>query len=215
MQSSGLEDEFSYSEEIVDDPLEPYNRVITSFNDSLYFIVLNPTATGYSAVVPEGSRIGIRNFFHNILFPIRFVNNILQLKFAKAGIETARFLINSTMGFVGFLDPAKSCFCLETPDEDFGQTLGFYKIGSLFHIDWPFIGPSNFRDSVGYVGDLFLNPINYIPNMWIVMGIHIFEKINQTSLHLGEYEKLKKESVDYYLQIRDSYEQFRKKEIKE
>jgi phospholipid-binding lipoprotein MlaA len=216
MQSSDLEDEFSYSEEIVADPLEPYNRVITSFNDSLYFILLDPTAKGYAAVVPRGSRLGIRNFFHNIMFPIRFVNNILQLKFAKAGIETARFIINSTMGIAGFLDPAKSCFCMESYDEDFGQTLGFYKMGSIFHIDWPFIGPSNLRDSIGYVGDFFLNPINYIfPNMWIVTGIHVFEKINHVSLHLGEYEKLKKESVDYYLQIRDSYEQFREKEIKE
>ena len=88
-------------------------------------------------------------------------------------------------------------------------------MGSIFHIEWPFLGPSNFRDTLGFIGDLFLDPINYIPNFWIVTAIHAFEKINKTSLHLGEYEKLKKESVDYYINIRDSYEQNRKKLIKE
>ena len=213
--SDDLEDEFSYSNEIVADPLQPFNRVVTSFNDSLYFWAMKPAAEGYSALVPKTPRIGVRNFFHNIMFPIRFVNSILQFKFEKAGIEIARFVVNSTIGVLGFVDTAKDCFCLETTDEDFGQTLGFYKIGSIFHIEWPFLGPSNLRDSVGYIGDFFLNPINYIPNMWIVTGLHVFEKINKTSLHLGEYENLKKESVDYYLQIRDSYEQFRKKEIGE
>ena len=91
----------------------------------------------------------------------------------------------------------------------------FYHMGSIFHIDWPFLGPSNFRDTIGFIGDFFLNPINYIPNFWIVTGLHAFEKINKTSLHLGEYEKLKKESVDYYIHIRDSYEQYRNKQIKE
>ena len=213
--NSYLEDEFSYENEIVSDPLEPYNRAITSVNDKMYFWLLEPVSSGYSKVLPEEPRIGIDNFFKNITFPIRFVNSILQFKFAKAGIEIARFVINSTIGFAGFGDPAKSCFCIETEPEDSGQTLGFYHMGSVFHLDWPFIGPSNFRDTIGLIGDFFLNPINYIPNMWIVTGIHVFEKINKTSLHLGEYEKLKKESVDYYLLIRDSYEQYRDKEIKE
>ncbi len=212
---SVFDQDISFENEIVADPLQPYNRFIASVNDKMYFWALKPVATGYSAVLPEQPRIGIRNFFHNLTFPIRFVNSILQFKFEKAGIEIARFVINSTMGIAGLADPAKSCFCIETTDEDFGQTLGFYKIGSIFHIEWPFLGPSNLRDSIGYVGDWFLNPINYLPNMWVISGIHIFEKVNNISLHLGDYEKLKKESLDYYLNIRDSYEQLRKKEIKE
>ncbi len=212
---STFEDEFSESSTIVADPLEPYNRVITSFNDKMYFWALKPVATGYSKVVSKGPRLGISNFFRNITFPIRFVNSLLQFKFKKAGIETLRFIINSTVGLAGFGDAAKYSLKLQPQDEDFGQTLGFYHMGSIFYIDWPFLGPSNLRDSIGWVADFFLNPINYIPNMWIVTGLHVFEKINKTSLHLGEYEKLKKESVDYYIQIRDSYEQYRNKQIKE
>ena len=212
---SNFEDEFSTENSIVADPIEPYNRVITSINDEMYFLLLEPTSSGYSKILPESSRIGIRNFFHNIAFPIRFINSLLQFKIQKAGLELSRFIINSTMGVAGFADPARDCFCMFTEEEDFGQTLGFYGIGSIMHIDWPFIGPLNLRDTIGYIGDFFLNPINYIPHMWIVTGIHVFEKINQTSLHLGEYEKLKQESVDYYLQIRDSYEQYRRKEVQE
>jgi phospholipid-binding lipoprotein MlaA len=214
-EASTFEDEFSETSDIVADPLEPYNRLATSFNDKMYFWALEPVSSGYSKIVPEGPRIGIKNFFRNIAFPVRFINSLLQFKFEKAGIETVRFIVNSTIGLAGFGDAANYSLKLEPQDEDFGQTLGFYHIGSLFHIDWPFLGPSNLRDSVGYVVDLFLNPINYIPNLWVVTAIHVFEKINKTSLHLGEYEKLKKESVDYYIQLRDSYEQYRNKEIKE
>jgi phospholipid-binding lipoprotein MlaA len=213
-EASTFEDEFPAKNEIVSDPLQPYNRIITSFNDRVYLWGLKPTATGYSKILPETPRIGIRNFFHNLMFPIRFVNTILQLKFEKAGIETARFVINSVIGVAGFGDPAKSCFNLKPHNEDFGQTLGFYGTGSIFHIDWPFIGPSNLRDSIGFVGDMFLNPINYLPNTWVILGINIFEKINKTSLHLGEYTNMKKESVDYYMHIRDAYEQYRNNQIK-
>lgn len=212
---STFEDEFSESSTIVADPLEPYNRVITSFNDKMYFWALEPVSSGYSKAVAKGPRIGINNFFRNIAFPIRFINSLLQFKFEKAGIETVRFIINSTIGLAGFGDAAKYSLNLEPQNEDFGQTLGFYHIGSICYIQWPFIGPLNLRDTIGYIVDLFLNPINYIPNLWIVTGLHVFDKVNQTSLHLGEYEQLKKESVDYYIQIRDSYEQYRNKEIKE
>ncbi len=212
---STFEDEFSESSDIVADPLQPYNRVITTINDRMYFWALEPVAKGYSHVVSEGPRISISNFFRNITFPVRFINSLLQFKFKKAGIETVRFIINSTIGLAGFGDAAKYSLKLQPQDEDFGQTLGFYHMGSIFYIQWPFLGPSNLRDSIGYIVDFFLNPINYIPNMWIVTGIHVFEKINKTSLHLGEYEKLKKESVDYYIQIRDSYEQYRNQQIKE
>lgn len=212
-----IEDEFlSKTEKIVADPFEPYNRVIFGFNDKVYTWALEPTAKGYSKVIPEKPRKWINNFFNNLLFPVRFVNNLLQLKFKRAGVETLRFLINSTIGIAGFGDIATSQFHLKSYNEDFGQTLGFHCMGSIFHIEWPFIGPSNFRDTIGWVGDMFLDPINYLPtNIWVIIGIYTFKKINQTSLHLGEYDKLKKESLDFYTFMRDLYEQNREKLIEE
>ena len=198
------------------DPLQPYNRMWYGFNDRMYFWVLKPTATGYSKVVPGFFRRCISRFFKNLAFPIRFVNSVLQFKFKKAGIETARFLINSTIGIAGFGDPAKKYFHLQTSPEDFGQTLGFYHFRRPWHLEWPFLGPSNTRDTIGTVGDLFLDPVNYIvANYWVAAAVYAFKKLNNISLHLGEYEKLKKESVDPYSFIRDLYEQNRIKLIKE
>ncbi len=212
-----LEQEFSQSSENyqVCDPLYGYNEKVTKLNDKLYFWVLKPTAKGYSKIIPKGVRSAIVRFFKNITFPIRFVNSILQFKFKKAGIEISRFVVNSTVGLAGFFDPARSWFHLSTSPEDTGQTLGFYGFKRPIHLDWPFLGPSNTRDTIGMVGDWFLNPIDYIPHFWWVTAIYVFKKINYTSLHIGEYEKLKKESVDFYPFLRDLYEQNRLKLIKE
>ncbi len=200
---------------IVNDPLEPYNRAITEFNDKAYFYALKPVAKGYAKIVPETIRLSIDRCFKNLEFPIRFVNNVLQLKFKNAGIELTRFVINSSIGIAGFMDPAKKWFHLEPKKEDFGQTLGYYHMGSVFHIVWPFIGPSNLRDTIGKAGDIFTQPASYLLDWWILLAARAFEKINYTSLHIGEYESMKKAAVDYYIFIRDSYEQMRIKQIKE
>ncbi len=211
-----LEKEFGPPEKvIVNDPIEPYNRAITTFNDKAYFYALKPVAKGYAKVVPETVRMSIDRCFKNLEYPVRLVNNLLQLKFKGAGIETARFVINSTIGVAGFTDPARKWFHLEPREEDFGQTLGRYHMGSVFHIVWPFIGPSNLRDTIGKTGDIFTQPATYLVDWWILLAARAFEKINYTSLHIGEYEAMKKEALDYYLFIRDAYEQMRIKEIKE
>jgi hypothetical protein len=95
------------SAETVPDPLEPLNRAFFEFNDKLYFWMLKPVATGYKTVVPEEVRVCTRNFFHNLAFPVRFVNNLLQGKFFGAFEETCGFLVNSTVG-LGGLSPQRS-----------------------------------------------------------------------------------------------------------
>jgi len=211
-----LEKEFGPPEKVlVRDPLEPYNRAITTFNDRAYFYALKPVAKGYAKVVPEMVRISIDRCFNNLEFPIRLVNNLLQLKIKGAGIESARFVINSTIGIAGFGDPAKKWFHLEPHEEDFGQTLGYYKMGSVFYIVWPFIGPSDLRDTIGKAADIFTQPATYLVDWWILLAARAFQEINYTSLHIGEYETMKKEALDYYTFMRDAYEQMRIKEIKE
>ncbi|MBU4033587.1 MAG: VacJ family lipoprotein, partial [Proteobacteria bacterium] len=93
---------------IASDPLEPVNRVFFHFNDKLYFWVVKPAAQGYSYFIAEDVRMCVRSFFKNLLAPVRIVNNLLQGKVANTGVETARFVINSTLGIVGLADPAKN-----------------------------------------------------------------------------------------------------------
>ena len=208
-------DDFEEPHESIADPLEPFNRAMYHFNDKLYLWVLNPAAKGYSAVVPQPARKGIKNFFKNISFPVRFVNCIFQGKFKGAGIEIDRFLINSTIGIAGFMDIAANKFDLNEHDEDFGQTLGSHGIGHGFFINWPFLGPSSVTDTVGSVGDAFLEPLNYVDmETKYKLALRGFKLVNKTSLRLGEYEDLKKASLDPYVALRDAYYQYRQSEIK-
>jgi len=197
------------------DPLSGYNRLMTQFNDKVYFYALKPAAQGYRAVVPEGGRLAVSRFFRNLLMPVRFANNLLQLKPKQAGTELARFVLNSTLGFLGFTDPAAEKFGLQAYPEDFGQTLGYYGVGSGFHIVLPLLGPSNLRDTLGLVPDHFLDPVSHIDDFETELAVRTYKQVNDTSLHIGEYESVKKDAVDLYTFIRDGYEQHREKLIEE
>ena len=122
------------------DPIEPLNRALFVFNDKAYFWVMKPVAQGYRAVVPEGVRLSVRNFFANIGMPIRFVNNLLQGKIRNSGVELLRFALNTTAGIGGLFDPAKDDFRLVARDEDLGQTFGKYGLGHGLYIVLPLLG---------------------------------------------------------------------------
>lgn len=233
-----LLDEFSDELEVkeVFDPLNGYNRFMTNVNDHIYDYVLTPVSKGYKYVLHREIRKSIENFFHNVFYPTRVTNNLLQGKFSNALEETGRFVINSTIGILGLFDPAYSLYDLEAHEEDFGQTLGFYGVGSGPHIVIPLAGPSNLRDIFGLIPESFTNPYSYynIKNYWnldsyyastevhniytgypLYLAVKTFEKVNYTSLHIDEYEKLKKDAIDLYPFLRDVYEQYRDKLIKE
>lgn len=197
------------------DPLEPVNRFFFEFNDRLYFWVLKPVATGYSNVVAEDVRMSIRDFFHNLLAPVRVANNLLQGKVENSATELGRFVINSTLGVAGFGDPAKNEFGLERKEEDLGQTLGVYGAGDGFYICWPLLGPSSLRDSVGLVGDSFLNPLSYVmaSDFGAGAGAYGGREVNNTSLTLGDYEDFKEAAFDPYLAVRDAYQQYRRNKV--
>lgn len=199
----------------VADPIEPFNRVMYHFNDKFYFWVLKPVTKGYKYVAPAGLRIAVRNFFDNLIMPVRLVNCVLQGKFHSAGTEVARFVINTTAGMLGFADPADNYPQLKTKDEDLGQTLGAYGIGNGFYIVWPLVGPSTLRDTVGLTGDLFLNPVAYVRPVGAAIGIAAYQRVNTTSFHIGEYESLKESAIDPYSAFRDAYIQSRAKKVRE
>jgi len=197
------------------DPLEPFNRAMYHFNDKLYFWVLKPVAQGYQKVVPERARISVNNLFANLGFPVRFVNCLLQANFSGASTEFGRFLVNTIWGIGGLLDPASSKdIKLLKQDEDFGQTLGVYRVGQGFYITWPIFGPSSSRDTVGMVGDYLLHPFAHLTTTGETsIGIRAYEKVNATSLAIGDYESLKEAAIDPYVAIRDVYVQYRLKQV--
>jgi len=199
----------------VSDPLYYFNYAMYGFNDFLYFAAIKPITQGYKAVTPTPVRKGVKNFFHNLLFPVRLVNNLLQWKLPEAGTEVEIFVINSTVGLLGFVQVAQEYHDKHTSDEDFGQTLGSYSMGEGFYLVWPILGPSTLRDTVGFAGDYFLKPVNYVEPWELSLGIQAYDKINTMSFHLGDYEALKEAAIEPYSAIKNAYIQNRNKKIAE
>ena len=210
-----LEEELDEGQVEIDDPLECFNRLMFGVNDTLYFWIFKPVAGTYKVVVPEPARIGIRNFFQNVSTPARYVNCLLQGKGPAAGTELHRFWVNTTEGILGFGDPAKDRYGLEPSFEDLGQTLAVHGMDSGFYIVWPFLGPSNVRDSLGMVGDMFLNPIRYVRPRETSIIISATKGINQSSFHIDEYEDFKSAFLEPYVAMRESYIHYREEKIKQ
>lgn len=216
-----FEDEFATEEPQEETWLDGYNRTMTGFNDWAFMNVLNPVARGWDWIAPDGVQRSINRFFKNLWYPIRFVNNLLQAEIIDAGEETARFVINSTIGILGLFDPAYDWFGLEAHDEDFGQTLAVWGVGAGPHIVLPILGPSNLRDTLALAPDYFIDPLSCVDlvtcqeNRKYGLAIWAFEEVNWVSLNLGAYESLKRDAFDLYPFLRDSYEQNRLKEIEE
>ncbi len=211
-----FQDDFDFAEEQtpvspirIADPLEPVNRVLFQINDRLYFWLFKPAAQGYNLVMPEDFRLCISNFFSNVLTPVRLLNCMLQGKFKNAETEVARFFVNTTVGILGFGDPAKQVFNMDISDEDLGQTLGLWGFGHGFYIVWPVFGSSTLRESVGFFGDIWVNPIEYLEPAGATLGVGAYRRFNDLSFRIGEYEAIKAAAIEPYSAVRDGYIQFR------
>ncbi len=221
-QALNMEEDDSYLEEWtgeagtsdLSDPFEPVNRVFYHFNDKLYFWGIKPVCKVYNKVLPEPARRGLKNFFSNVYTPVRAANCLLQGKFAGFWKEIARFIINTTSGYLGFRDAAFHNYKVEKSTEDFGQTLAVYGLGNGPYLVIPFIGPTTVRDGVGMAADGYMNPPNYFLSFWEIVGKSAGEKVNEVSLRLGEYESFKETAIDPYVSIRQAYYQYRQKQIK-
>jgi phospholipid-binding lipoprotein MlaA len=198
------EEEQAKPQSKIKDPLQPMNRAFFHFNDKLYFWVLKPTSKGYNKVVPKPARMCVARFFANVKYPVYLVNNLLQGKFKAAGVETGRFVVNSTVGVAGFFDPATR-WKLAAHPADFDQTLGFYGVGPWIYFDWPVLGPSSARGTAGLAADAALSPWFYLDGLEVSLGVPAYRILNDTSLHLGEYESFKKATLDPYVALRSAY----------
>lgn len=217
------------------DPWEPLNTKFFEFNRELDRWVLKPVAKGYNVVVPNSVQVGISNVFYNSRVTPRFLNNMFQGKFKGAGIEAGRFLINTTVGIGGFFDVAQR-FNLTTPEEDTGQTLGFYGVPPGPYLMVPLLGPYTVRDLVGYAGDIALNPIYWLilPTMHnidsiptvvdideraatyaISIGARAIEIVNDRSLNLEKFQGVEESTLDLYAAVRNAYLQKRAKAIQD
>lgn len=195
------------------DPIEPFNRAVFAFNDKLYLWVIEPVATGYSKVLPADIRGCVSNFFYNLGEPVRAANCVLQGRFRDSGLALSRFVLNSVFGVFGLADPASDEFAIAPVRASFGETLSVWGVGDGFYIVAPLFGPSTVRDFTGTVVDS-LGRTTYYP--WrdddiAPWALTTTEKVNVTSLHLGEYQELKSLSFDPYIAFRNGYFQMRDK----
>ena len=191
------------------DPFETFNRGMFWFNDKAYFYVMKPVAKGWRWLAPEPLQLGIRNFFSNLRAPIRFVNAALQGKFRDSGHELTRFGVNTTLGIGGLFDPAKVHFGIDKKIEDTGQTLAHYGVGAGPYLVLPFLGPSNFRDGAGLLGDFYFSLVPVVfenTAYWVAISGDI---INFLAIDKDTYEGIKRDSLDPYLFLRDAYSQYR------
>jgi phospholipid-binding lipoprotein MlaA len=143
------------------DPWERFNRTTFKVNDALDRAILRPTARGYVKVTPRLVRTGVNNFFSNLETATTLVNDVLQGKMRGAGHDTARLLLNTTLGLGGLFDPATAAG-LDKNDEDFGQTLGKWGVSNGPYLMLPLLGPTTVRDGFGEVLDTFTEPTHYL-----------------------------------------------------
>lgn len=136
----------------IDDPLEKFNRTMYNFNARFDRYVFLPVLSGYEAVMPNIAQQGVTNFFNNLREVKYFINNLAQAKLTNSGVTLSRFVINSTIGIAGLWDPATR-LGLYVRKEDFGQTLGYWGVGSGPYLVLPIFGPSSVRDAGGLAFD--------------------------------------------------------------
>lgn len=183
------------------DPFESTNRKIYKFNDALDRNVLKPVAKGYNTVLPEPVKTLLHNFFSNLDDVTVTLNDLLQLKFKQAASDGSRVLFNSTFGIFGLLNVTDR---LEKHNEDFGQTLGYWGIGSGPYLMLPFFGPSTIRDGVGLGGDSLTGVITNIPDIPTRNSLYATDKIHVRA-ELLDREQALDEASDRYAFLRDFY----------
>ena len=198
------------------DPWEPMNRGIFDFNDYLDIHILEPVARAYRENAPEPVYKGVGNFFQNLEYPNYLVSDIVQGKFTQAWDHTVRFLINTTVGVLGFMDFATD-WGYPYHDEDFGIALAYHGVPAGPYLVVPLFGPMNVRDGIGEIVDGFINPIGWVAyssindgaKLAIAAGALGIRTVQTRAGLLQAIETAKESSVDYYLSVQGAYYQWR------
>jgi phospholipid-binding lipoprotein MlaA len=192
------------------DPLEGYNRAMFGFNDGVDKAIIKPLASGYKTVMPEFARTGVSNFFANLGDLWIGINNVLQGKIGAGVSDFGRFAMNTTVGILGLFDVASDAG-MEKHNEDFGQTLGRWGVGSGAYVVLPILGPSNVRDGLSLLAvDWRGYPVWYVndvPTRNVLIAVRYID-IRANLLDLGNLAE--EAALDYYAYVRDAYLQRRR-----
>jgi phospholipid-binding lipoprotein MlaA len=192
------------------DPFEPVNRVMYRVNDLGDRYLLRPVAVGYKRGTPPQLRAGLRNLFSNLRYPVTIANDVLQGKFARAGRDSGRFLVNSTVGLAGLFDPATR-IGLEENEEDFDQTMTVWGVAQGPYLVIPVIGPRTTRHAFGDLVDAPLSPFVRIADgdVGLTLGLWVIYQVDVRSGLLDVDQQIF-EAFDPYAFVRDAYLQNRR-----
>jgi phospholipid-binding lipoprotein MlaA len=189
------------------DPWESFNRSMYGFNDSVDKAIVKPVSNVYLKI-PQGGRTAVHNFFVNLGYPTTIINQFLQGKFERGFEDTMRFIFNTTLGLLGFIDIAGATG-LPRHDEDFGQTFAVWGIPSGNFLTLPVLGPQTVRSTVGWPLDFVTKPLRWIDTpaeFWALVYIDIVD----TRARLTPAIKLRDETAfDPYIFTREAFLQQR------
>lgn len=189
------------------DPWEPLNRPIHGFNTGVDNVIFKPLAKGYEFIFPQFIRTGVGNFSRNLRVPLVAINNLLQGKGGAAANDAGRFLLNSTAGLLGILDPATAAG-LDRNNEDFGQTLAVWGVPAGPYVSVPLLGPNTLRDALMIPLNIAADPLIWYSDSAVrdkIYGVRLID-VRQ---RLFVAEALIKKSPDRYVTIRESFLQRR------
>ncbi len=195
----------------VNDPWEGFNRKAFAFNDTLDRNLVRPIAVGYKKITPKPLQRGISNFFRNLDAPVTFLNLLLQGEFEKSADTFGRFLLNTTVGLLGFFDPATKAG-VPYYEEDLGQTLAVWGYENSRYLVIPVFGPSTFRDGIGRYADTYVNPVGRQIHgndrwiYWLIRGIDLRAQNLSRDSGLDD-------AYDPYMLVRDVWTQNRAYQI--
>jgi phospholipid-binding lipoprotein MlaA len=206
-------DDYGDTVEIAD-PIEPVNRGVFWFNHQLYNYIARPVTKVYTTVLPKPVRNAVHNVYENIEYPVRVVNHLLQGQPGRADLETRKFVVNSVGGVGGIMKVSDRFPDLaELPAADTGQTFAKWGIGHGPYIVLPMIGPRSARDTVGFAGDVALNPLTWVPIGGVAQAIAVPltapNTVRNLDNRLKAYDAATENAVDPYTAIRGAYIQYR------
>ncbi|MGB9093813.1 MAG: VacJ family lipoprotein, partial [Gallionella sp.] len=187
-----------------EDPLEPINRGIYKFNDTVDKAVIKPVARGYQTAMPNVVKAMISNFFSNLDDIDVTANDLLQFKLKQGFSDGMRFVVNSTIGVFGLIDVA-SQGDLKKHQQDFGLTLGKWGIGNGPYLVLPILGPSTLRDTAGLYGDGFASPLYQMSDMRARNQSYLLRGLSHRAAFLDQESVLDEAMIDPYQFIRESY----------
>lgn len=201
-----------YDEVVVHDPWERYNRRIHGFNNAVDKYLLRPVAIGYDRMAPDVVQSGVSRFFGNLDVPVTAANQTLQGRPLHALQSLGRFVVNSTIGIGGILDPATRLGMPEYDEEDFGQTFAAWGWRDSRYLVMPLLGPGTLRDTGAGVGDRALSPISCIEDRRATTALQLIEIVDVRTRLLA-MDRARREAYDEYALVRDAWAQRRRHQI--